>query len=431
MDAEQTVREHYSGDDLEARVLDALRGAGVDVDHLKVEDLSGLDQLHAGGVASTEHLLDVLGVTAESRLLDVGAGIGGPARLAAARTGCRVTGIDLSPDFVNVARSITARVGLTDQVTFDVGSATEMPYDDGAFDRAMLNHVGMNIGAKDRVFAEVRRVLEPDGLFAVYEQMRVGEGDLTYPLPWAQDESSSFVETARALRRAVDRGRLPGRGRRGPHRASCGSTGAGRAHPGTRVRPRLRQGDRQQHRRHHGGDPGAGAPRGPRHLSPRLTGRNHSGVIRHRWTTRAPRRSSGRSSSTPRTTRGGWSTSACWVCASTTGAEYRLHVWGPGYAARRSPGARPPVRLHLHRRRRRVDQHALRRGPGGHRVPTRALLAARRGRAHDRLRDGCREPRPCSRAGDEYSQLAPSCTTAARCRARSPSSGCRSATVPR
>jgi hypothetical protein len=66
MDAERTVREHYSGDDLADRVLGALRDAGVDVDHLKVEDLSGLDQLHAGGVASTEHLLDVLGVTADS-----------------------------------------------------------------------------------------------------------------------------------------------------------------------------------------------------------------------------------------------------------------------------------------------------------------------------------------------------------------------------
>jgi MPBQ/MSBQ methyltransferase len=195
MDAEETVRAHYGGDDLEVRVFDALREAGVDVDHLKVEDLSGLDQLHAGGVASTEHLLNVIGVTAATRLLDVGAGIGGPARLAAVRTGCRVTGIDLSPDFVNVARSITARVGLADQVTFDVGSATEMPYDDGAFDRAMLNHVGMNISAKDRVFAEVRRVLELGGLFAVYEQMRVGDGALTYPLPWARDESSSFVET--------------------------------------------------------------------------------------------------------------------------------------------------------------------------------------------------------------------------------------------
>jgi SAM-dependent methyltransferase len=204
VDAEKTVREHYSGDDLEGRVLDALRDAGVDVDHLKASDLSGLDQLHAGGVASTEHLLDVLGVTAETRVLDVGAGIGGPARLAAARTGCRVTGIDLSPDFVNVARSITARVGLTDQVTFDVGSATEMPYDDGAFDRAMLNHVGMNIAAKDRVFAEVRRVIEPDGLFAVYEQMRVGDGALTYPLPWAEDESSSFVETRQRYAELLD-----------------------------------------------------------------------------------------------------------------------------------------------------------------------------------------------------------------------------------
>src|SRR6185503_18510687 len=100
---------------------------------------------------STDHLLDALGVDASTRLLDVGSGVGGPARLAAARQGCRVTGIDLSPDFVDTARKITARVGLTDRVSFDVGSATDMPYDDAAFSRAMLNHVGMNIEAKDRV----------------------------------------------------------------------------------------------------------------------------------------------------------------------------------------------------------------------------------------------------------------------------------------
>ena len=106
-----------------------------------------------------------------------------------------VTGIDLSPDFVDVATKLTARVGLTDRVRFDLGSATAMPYGDATFSRAMINHVGMNIPEKDRVFAEVRRVLGPDGLFAVYEQMRVGDGDLTYPLPWAEDETSSFVET--------------------------------------------------------------------------------------------------------------------------------------------------------------------------------------------------------------------------------------------
>jgi ubiquinone/menaquinone biosynthesis C-methylase UbiE len=195
MDTERIVRDHYSSDDLETRAFDALRGAGVDVDALRVEDLAGLDQLHAGFVPATEHLLDALELTVDTRLLDVGSGVGGPSRLAAARHGCAVTGIDLSPDFVGLARTLTARVGLSDLVTFDVGSATELPYDDGSFDRAMLNHVGMNIEAKDRVFAEVRRVLRPDGVFGVFEQMRVGDGDLTYPLPWAEDATSSFVET--------------------------------------------------------------------------------------------------------------------------------------------------------------------------------------------------------------------------------------------
>jgi MPBQ/MSBQ methyltransferase len=195
MDAESTVRQHYSGVDLEARVLDALREAGVDVDAMTVDDLNGVDQLHAGGVASIEHLLDALDVSSDTRLLDVGSGAGGVARVAAARHGCRVTGIDLTADFVDLARNLTERVGLSDRVTFDLGSATDMPYDDGAFDRAMLVHVGMNIEAKDRVFAEVRRVLTPDGRFAVYEQMRVGDGELMYPMPWAEDDSSSFVET--------------------------------------------------------------------------------------------------------------------------------------------------------------------------------------------------------------------------------------------
>jgi SAM-dependent methyltransferase len=195
MTTERTVRDHYSRDDLEGVVLDALRQAGVDVEHLQVDDLGGIDQLHAGGVASTEHLLEALGVDADTHLLDVGSGIGGAARVAAARHGCHVTGIDLSPDFVAVARALTERVGLAERVTLDLGSATSMPYDDASFDRAMLNHVGMNLPEKDRVFAEVRRVLRPDGRFAVYEQMRVGDGDLTYPMPWAEDASSSFVET--------------------------------------------------------------------------------------------------------------------------------------------------------------------------------------------------------------------------------------------
>jgi len=195
MSADDLVRDHYSRDGLEQVVLDALRAAAVDIDALQVGDLAGVDQLHAGFGAATEHLLDALDLTPGSRLLDVGSGAGGPARTAAARHGCHVTGIDLSPDLVDLARALTARVGLADLVTHELGSATSLPYDARTFDRAMLDHVGMNIADKAQVFAEVRRVLQPGGRFAVYEQMRIGDGDLTYPLPWAEDEASSFVET--------------------------------------------------------------------------------------------------------------------------------------------------------------------------------------------------------------------------------------------
>jgi SAM-dependent methyltransferase len=191
---EDIVRGHYRRDGLEAVVLDALRRAGADLDALRVEDLAGLDQLHAGGVPATEHLLDALALSAGTTLLDVGAGVGGPARWAAARHGCRVTGVDLSPDFVGLATALTSLVGLADVVSFDVGSATSLPYGDATFARAMLVHVGMNIPDKAAVFAEVRRVLEPAGRFAVFDQMRVAEGALTFPVPWADDERSSFVE---------------------------------------------------------------------------------------------------------------------------------------------------------------------------------------------------------------------------------------------
>jgi ubiquinone/menaquinone biosynthesis C-methylase UbiE len=194
VDTDRAVREHYGGDELEAVVLGALRRRGIDVAALRVDDLAGLDQLHAGSVAATEHLLGCLDPTTGTTLLDVGSGVGDPARFAAARHGCRVTGVDLSPDFVDLARRLTERVGLGELVSYDLGSATDLPSGDGSFSRAMLNHVGMNIAAKERVFNEVRRVLEPGGSFAVYEQMRTGDGEIRYPLPWAEDERSSFVE---------------------------------------------------------------------------------------------------------------------------------------------------------------------------------------------------------------------------------------------
>lgn len=205
MEVIDLVRGHYSGDDLEGTILGALSEAGVDVDHLTVADLAAVDQLHAGASPATAYLLEQLDLSQDSRLLDVGCGIGGPARLAADRYACSVTGVDLSPAFVRLGRALTARVGLPDRVTHHLGTGEVMNFGDGSFDRAMMVHVGMNIPDKAAVFAEVRRVVAPGGVFGLYEQMRIGDEAPTYPLPWAEDERSSFVESPETYRELLAR----------------------------------------------------------------------------------------------------------------------------------------------------------------------------------------------------------------------------------
>ena len=118
-----------------------------------------------------------------------------PARLAAG-AGAEVVGIDLTPEFVQAATDLSERVGLEDRTTFLTSAGEAVPFDDGGFGAAMMVHVGMNVPDKQAVFTEVRRVLAPGAPFGVYEQVRVGPGDLTYPLPWAEDERSSFVESS-------------------------------------------------------------------------------------------------------------------------------------------------------------------------------------------------------------------------------------------
>jgi MPBQ/MSBQ methyltransferase len=195
MDVRDLVTSHYSGSNLSEIILHALAEHDIDIDELGPADLFALDQLHAGGAPATKHLLDRLEVGPGASVLDVGCGIGGASRMAA-MAGAEVTGIDLTPDFVDAATTLTDRVGLGDRATFLTTPGEALPLDDGSFDVALMVHVGMNIPDKQAVFAEVHRVLAPGGRFGIYEQMRTGDGDLPYPLPWAEDERSSFVERA-------------------------------------------------------------------------------------------------------------------------------------------------------------------------------------------------------------------------------------------
>ncbi|MFT7650616.1 MAG: SAM-dependent methyltransferase [Candidatus Poriferisodalaceae bacterium] len=193
MSQDLNLVEHYGGGGLLAAIEAGLAKLGKSSKTATVEDLGPVDEFHIGGRSATVELSQRLDVSPGTRLLDVGCGIGGTSRFFASTTGCQVTGIDLSPTYVDVARTLTEWTGLSDQVAFEAGSALEMPFANESFDRAVQLHVGMNIDDKAALFAEIARTLRPGGRLAVYDILRVGAGDLEYPVPWASDTSQSFV----------------------------------------------------------------------------------------------------------------------------------------------------------------------------------------------------------------------------------------------
>lgn len=210
MDTEQQVARHYgarsgAGDAaLETRIIEALIKSGKDVAKLTAADLSGADEFHLGWRAQTVELARELGLAPSLRVLDIGSGIGGPARYFAEAHGCRVTGIDLTPEFVACAVALTARCGLAGRVDFQQGSALAMPFAASTFDAATLIHVGMNIADKAKLFAEARRVLMAGGTFCVYDVMQMDAAPLPYPMPWAASLETSFVETPETYRRLLE-----------------------------------------------------------------------------------------------------------------------------------------------------------------------------------------------------------------------------------
>ncbi|BAV46285.1 type 11 methyltransferase [Mesorhizobium loti] len=200
---EPGVARHYDISGLEQRILDALADTGVDIAHLRAGDLEAVDEFHIGGIAATRELLGQMGLKPGARLLDIGSGVGGPARFAANDAGADVTGIDLTQSYVDIATSLSKRTGMAEKTRFVQGSALDMPFANASFDAAMILHVGMNLPDKKKLMSEAARVLRPGGVFAVYDVMRLKAGALTYPLPWASDETMSFVATPDDYRSAA------------------------------------------------------------------------------------------------------------------------------------------------------------------------------------------------------------------------------------
>jgi ubiquinone/menaquinone biosynthesis C-methylase UbiE len=203
MGVEQQVAAYYTRGGLEEKILAALRSAGKNLERLCPEDIAALDNFHVGGPEATAALASFMGLRAGMHLLDVGCGIGGPARFFAGQ-GYRVTGIDVTEEFVRVARGLTRLVKLDEHAQFRQGSALELPFEADTFDGAYMIHVGMNIADKAGVFREVARVLKRGGRFAIFDIMSRGNGALQFPLPWATDPATSFVASAEDYRHALE-----------------------------------------------------------------------------------------------------------------------------------------------------------------------------------------------------------------------------------
>ena len=193
MSTDSSLASHYTQPDLLATLTNALDAAGVATQDCSIDELAPLDEFHVGGRVATESLCARLGLAAGMKVLDLGCGLGGPARFVASSFGAKVSGVDLTDSYVTVADALTARCGLGNSTEFVVGSALDLDDADASYDVATMFHVGMNIADKAALFEETYRVLRPGGRFGIYDIVRATDADVSYPTPWATDESMSWL----------------------------------------------------------------------------------------------------------------------------------------------------------------------------------------------------------------------------------------------
>jgi ubiquinone/menaquinone biosynthesis C-methylase UbiE len=202
--ATNRVEEHYASADLGAAILAALQAAGKDREHLTPDDLAPVDEFHGGQRQATVRLATLLGLAGKERVLDVGSGIGGPSRWLAAHLGCRVSGVDLTAEFVHVAQMLTRLLKLEELVDYRQANALDLPFAAASFDVVWSQNAAMNIGDRDRLYREMRRVLKPGGRLGLQEVAQGPGGPPYYPVPWAKEPSISFLFTPEETRRKLE-----------------------------------------------------------------------------------------------------------------------------------------------------------------------------------------------------------------------------------
>jgi ubiquinone/menaquinone biosynthesis C-methylase UbiE len=199
---DERVSTHYGWSGLMEAIEAELRRNGIDPSHVTVDQLAPVDNYHAYRLAGTLTLAHAAGIGAKDRIVDVGGGIGGPARQLAARFGSHVTVVDLTAEYCAVGRTLTRWTHLEEQVSFVHASALQMPFADATFDVGWTQHASMNISDKAGLYREIARVVRPGGRFAFFDQLAGPNQPIHFPVPWAADPSFSFLrspEDTRAL----------------------------------------------------------------------------------------------------------------------------------------------------------------------------------------------------------------------------------------
>jgi ubiquinone/menaquinone biosynthesis C-methylase UbiE len=194
-DLERSIASHYGRPGLMAAVLEGLARAGGNPDAPTLDELAPVDEFHTAGRLTTLQALAMMPIAPGMHVVDAGCGLGGTARCLASEHGCRVTGIDLTPDYIELARLLTERMGLSDRCAFHVGSVLALPFADAEFDAGLTFHVAMNIEDRQKFYRELARVLRPGAPLCVFDVMKGPAAGMNYPVPWAETEATSFLKS--------------------------------------------------------------------------------------------------------------------------------------------------------------------------------------------------------------------------------------------
>ncbi len=204
-----SLQEHYRAPDLLSRIQHGLEAIGKSAESVRLDDLAAVDEFHLRGPEATQELIEILDVVADSHVLDVGSGLGGPARRLAKATGSRVTGVDLSEDYCAVGNELTGWLGLSERVRLEPGDATRLErFAPSSFDAAWSIHVGMNVEDKGSLYAGIAQVLKPGAPFVLFDILSAGAEEPQYPAPWAATPEQSFLATADEMSAHLERAGL-------------------------------------------------------------------------------------------------------------------------------------------------------------------------------------------------------------------------------